>query len=84
MVPVEHRLGVECIDLRRPAVHEQVNDMPGFRGEVRLLRREWVGDQPRHGGFRNLSAGVVSQYASERDHPEPGAAAGQHLAAGEW
>ena len=31
---VEHRLGVEGIDVRRSAVHEQVDDLPGLAGEL--------------------------------------------------
>ena len=39
---VQARLGVERVDLRRAAVHEQEDDGLGLRGEVRLLRRERV------------------------------------------
>ena len=35
---VEHRLGVERIDVRRAAVHEDVDDALGFGGEVGRVR----------------------------------------------
>ena len=38
----QRRLGVERIDLRRPAVDEDVDDVLRLRREVRLLRRERV------------------------------------------
>ena len=36
----EGGLGIEGIDVRGAAVHEQVNDAFGFGGEVRLFRGE--------------------------------------------
>ena len=39
VVLLEHRLGVEGIDLARPAVHEQEDDALGLRCEVRLAAR---------------------------------------------
>lgn len=33
----QHGLGVKCIDLRRTAVHEQVDDVFGFGREMRRL-----------------------------------------------
>src|SRR5262249_49744944 len=49
----QRRLGVEGIDVRRAAVHEQPDDAPGGGGEVRLLRREPAGRGPgRRGGGR--------------------------------
>ena len=42
VVLVEQRLGVERVDVRRPAVHEQVDDPLGLAGEVRRLRGQRV------------------------------------------
>ena len=39
---VEGRLGIEGIDVRRAAVHEQMHDAPRLRGEVRRLRRQRI------------------------------------------
>ena len=77
VVLVEHRLGVERVDLRRPAVHEQVDDVLRLRREVRLLRRERVERRRRRGERR-----VVGEHAGEAEHAEAGAAAGEHVAAG--
>ena len=39
-VPVERRLGIEGVDVRRPTVHEQVDDAFRLGREVRPARRE--------------------------------------------
>ena len=55
-------LGVERIDLRRPAVHEQVDDVLRLRREVRRLRRERVG-----------RCGRLIRETREPEHAEAGA-----------
>ena len=71
---LEFGLRVEGIDLARPPVHEQVDDVLGPRREVGLLERERV----RLGG-----GGIGAEHAGEADQAEAGAALGQHVAAGE-
>ena len=71
MVLVEQRLGVEGVDLRRAAVHEQVDDALGLAGEVRLLGRQ------RIRRFR-------MQQVGQGESPEPKARAEQEVAAGTW
>ena len=39
VVLVEHRLRIEAVDLRQPAVHEQEDDVLGARGMVQARRR---------------------------------------------
>ena len=43
VVAIEHRLGVEQIDLARPAVHEELDDGAGLRREVRLPETNVMG-----------------------------------------
>src|SRR3954464_5178141 len=43
MMFIEHGLGVERIDLRHAAIHEQEDNALGPRGEVRRLRRQGRG-----------------------------------------
>ncbi len=62
VVFVERRLGVEQVHLARPAVHEQVDDRPGLRGEVRLARLE-VGRPVRR--RRRAAQAVLAQQVSQ-------------------
>ena len=72
------RLGVEGIDLRRPAVHEQVDDALGLGREVRRLGSERIGQAP------GRAASCIGQQARQTEHTEAGARAGQEFAAGNW
>ena len=78
VVLVEQRLGIERVDLRRPAVHEQVHDPLCLAGEVRLL----VAPAPRHWlrGGRRRQRSVGRQHAGQAEHAKTRAAAAQHLA----
>jgi hypothetical protein len=44
-------LGVEGVDMRHPAVHEEKNDLPGRGWEMRRLGGQRVAE-PRGGGWR--------------------------------
>ena len=72
---VEHRLGVEGVDVRRAAVHEDVDDALGFGGEVGCVRAERIG---RGGG---CFLGADDQVA-ECECAEAHAAAVEQFAAG--
>ena len=65
----QHRLRVKRIDLRRPAVHEQVHHPLRLRLEVRRLGR--MGSlglrQPRQGHHAKASTGA-SQKLTPRKH----------------
>ena len=45
VVFLEKRFVVKGIDVRRPAIHVEKDDVLCFRGKVRRLRGEWVGDR---------------------------------------
>ena len=66
VVLVEQRLGVEGVDLRRPAVHEQVDDVLGLGREVRLLRAA--------SGSASRRELIVGQHAGQAEDAEAGAA----------
>ena len=61
LVLLQERLGVEGVDLRRPTVQIDVDDMLGLGGEVRRLRRQRIADRrtaPRPGPRRRPAAAV--------------------------
>ena len=56
---VEHRLGIERIDVRRPAVHEQVDDVLGLGRE---MRRRWRAERvPADGGLLRRNEQVAER-----------------------
>src|SRR5204862_1682151 len=63
--------GVERIDLRRPAIHEQVDDALDARREVGRLRRQRAARE----------ACFVGEEARQAEHAEAGADSLKHLAA---
>ena len=80
VVLVEHRLGIEAVDLRQPAVHEQEDDVLGARGDDRACAR-----RARRAG-RTLSGPAARAIDSptrlgERQHAEAVANAAQRVAA---
>ena len=72
---VEHRFGIERVDVRRAAVHEDVDDALGFGGEVGRVRAERIG----RGGGRFLGA---HDQVAECERAEAHAAAVEQFAAG--
>ena len=73
----ETRLGVEQVELRRPAGHEEVDDVLGAGRMMRRLRRERM----RRRRCRGERAAV--QQRTERDGAQPEPAAAEEVAAGE-
>ncbi len=80
-------LGIECVDVRRTAVHEEVDNLLCLRGKVRRLRCHGA---ERSGWLhvRACAAGstgqtVVGHHARQPDQPEPHAAALEELAPGQ-
>ena len=84
---VEHRLGVERVDVRRPAVHEQVDDLLGPGREVgrpRGQRVERIGRRrARPGRGERSEPAVVAEHARQAEEAEAHAAAVEDLATGE-
>ncbi len=72
----ERWLGVERIDVRRAAVHEQMDDVFGTRGEMRRSRQQRV-------GCRRGSALRLHHQVAQRECAEPHSAAMKHFAARE-
>ena len=70
VVLVEQRLGVERIDLRRPAVHEQVDDVLRLRREVRRLRRERIERAGASHRRRASSASTPARASMPRPVPQ--------------
>ena len=68
---LERGFGVEGIDVRRPAVHEEENDPLGPRPEV------------RRGQGAGAEDGLWTEQTGKAEHTEPGAHAPEHLPAGE-
>ena len=83
VILVQQRLGIERVDLRRPAVHEQVHDLLGLAGKVRRLGRQRSAAPPAVAARRAAQQPVGGQHAGQAQHAEAHAAAGEHLAAGE-
>ena len=67
---VEQRLGVEQVDVARPALHEQEDDALRRRGEVRRLRREARRAPRRVGRLAGRSRAAASRSMSARA-PKP-------------
>src|SRR5439155_23182354 len=81
-LPLELRqrgLEVEQVELARGTGHEQVNDAPRLRGEVRLPRRQRIVRSGR-GGPRAPRPGVAQQ-AGQRDLADAEAALAEEVAA---
>ena len=78
---VQRRLGVERVDVRRPAVHEQEDEVLGPRREVRRLGRERVAVIGQR--WRGGEQAGVAQHGGEADGAEPAADAGEDVAAGD-
>ena len=72
----EQRLGVERVDVRRPAVHEQVDDVLGLGREVRRVRQQRIA--AGRGGCL-----CCAEQVAEGQCAEAHAAALKQLAAGE-
>ena len=79
-VRVEHRLGVEGVDLRRPTVHEQVDHPLRLRRQGGRLRRQRRAGS-RRGGRSGERTGFGQQPA-ERHRAEAHAGSAEHLTSG--
>ncbi len=79
VVLVQVRLGVERVDVRRPAVHEQEDDALGPRREVRRLGRQRVAIVGQR--WRGGEQAGVAQHAGQAHGAEPAADAGEDVAA---
>ena len=75
----EPRLRVEGVHMRRPAVHEKVDDALRLRREMRRFRRERI--QIRHLG--GAGSQRIPQHAAQRQRAHPHSAAVEKIAAGE-
>ena len=79
---VQQRLGIERVDLRRPAVHEQVDDLLGLAGEMRAA---WARARPRRpiaASRRAAAAPVGRQHAGQAQHAKAHAAAARAFRGG--
>ena len=74
---LEIRLGIVEIDLAGRAGHEQEDDVPGFRSEVRIFRGERV-DR----GCFDCRAAFLGQQVSDCDGLESAADVAKEIAAG--
>jgi len=83
----EHRFGIEQVDMRGPARHEQVDDPFRLGGEVRAATVGHWDDVLRWlVGFRRLArlcTCIRCQQGSERSGSDPGAALGEKGTAGD-
>ena len=82
----QHRLGVERIDVRRAAIHEQMDDLFGPRGEMRRLGRQRPERSEQSVTQRepcelSPSTVVVGDDARQADQAKPHAATPEQLAA---
>ena len=75
---VDLRLGVERVDLARPAFHEQEDDAPA----APVARVQAVGSGSKVRPFGRPAPGRAEQ-VGQAQRPEAGAAAEEHLAAGQ-
>ena len=67
VILVEHRLGIEGVDLRRAAVHEQEDDALGARGVIQLALVDAAVLRERPGRPDDR----LADQAGERQHAEP-------------
>ena len=86
MLAVEPRLGVERVDLRRPAVHEQEDDARGLCREVRRPCRQRVarnraGVRGRATVTRGGAEGRLAKQRRQGQRAEAPATSQQHVAA---
>ncbi len=65
--PCQGGLGVEGVDMRRPAIQEDMNDVLGLGGKMRRLGGQRILEL-RRGGLRFTKQGSESQHA----HPQAG------------
>src|SRR5579862_851774 len=81
----QHRLRVERIDMRRPAVHEQMNHALGLRRQRRALRRHRIpaANSPRSLGVVRKQLAALRHQPGQRHRAKAGSAAAQRLAASE-
>ena len=70
--PGQSRLGIERVELRRAAIHEQEDDILGLGREVR---------QTDVGGCCAAGPALLGQHAGQGDSAKPVGAAAQHLPA---
>ncbi len=81
----EHRLGVERIDMRRPAVHEQMHDPFCLAGKLRRLRQHRRYRAARRacdiGGIGLRGQARVGHQIPQRQRAEPHPASAQSFAA---
>ena len=92
VVAVEHRLGVERVDVRRPAVHEQVDDPLGPRRSGGGLGKQRIraaierttpdGRRVAVGAGRPAQQPGVRQQAAQRQGAHAHARAAEQLATG--
>ena len=75
----EHGLGVEAVDVRQAAVHEEEDDVLCLGLEVRVL------DHPRAGGIGDVSLGDrLSDDAGEAHHGESATDFAKSITASDW
>ena len=74
-------LRVERVDVRRPAVHEQVDDALGLRRELGQPRRQRVDLPGRRGRFRSKQSGLLQQ-RRQRQAAHAHATAAEQIAPG--
>jgi hypothetical protein len=77
---VEHRLGIEGIDVRRAAIHEEMDDALRLGGKMRRLGRERM--HRNAGASRRFQQAVGRHEAREAEGGESHATAGEEFAAG--
>jgi hypothetical protein len=78
VVFLQQRLGIEQVDVARPAVHEQLNHRPGLRGEVRWFRLHIEGG--RSGRIR-AKRFVIPEESRQSQAAKAAAKASQHATA---
>ena len=75
VVPLQRRLGIKRVHLRRAAVHEQEDDPLGLRLEVRRSHRQGS-------AVAFIAPGLRTQQSPQRQQAEPVGGLPQHVAAG--
>ena len=88
VVSRQERLGVEGVDLRRPAVHEQVDDLSGLAGELGRFRRHraersgrrW---RPRVSRPDHPQRSLIGQHTGQADQSQAHPASREQVSAGQ-